>query len=305
MLIDSYNRVVDNLRVLVTSRCNLDCFFCHREGSISSEELTPEDIAFVVSEATKLGVSGVKLTGGEPLLREDIVEIVSLIANIRGVRDLSMTTNGTLLERYAEDLKKAGLQRVNISIHSLRREVYRSIVGRDLLKEALRGLNAAVEAGLRVKINFVLLKGLNESEIPNLVKLAKQYDLKLQIIELEPIGKIERSWLRYHLGPSKVVYRAIPGVRKRHRRRVQNRPVLKTESGLEVEIVSPLETPGFCLGCNRLRLSPDGVLKPCIFSVNEGVDLKPYIRERDPKGLRKGFVKVMHLRRPHYLPWGG
>lgn len=305
MLIDGYNRVIDTLRILVTSRCNLNCFFCHREGSPSSgEELLPEDISFIVSEARALGITRIRLTGGEPLLRNDIVEIVRQISKTSNDIEISMTTNGTLLDKYAEDLRKAGMKKVNISIHSLNPDTYRKIVGKNLLEAALKGLKAAYNAKLQIKINFVVLRGINEQELSRLIELARSMKARLQIIELEPIQGLHDTYTKYHVNPKRVLNNLKSRARAIYRRKVQNRPVIMLDNGVEIEVVEPLSDIGFCLGCNRLRLTPDGVLKACLFSFRESINLVPYVRKRDKRSLRKAFVKVISHRRPFFIPQG-
>ena len=193
MIKDSFGRPLLNLRVSVTQRCNLHCPYCHREGeekrvSNSVTEMTCEEIVRIVKVAVSLGMRRVKITGGEPLLRQDILDIVRGIARLRGLKDLSMTTNGTLLSKYAEDLQRNGLIRVNVNIPTLDSETYRKLVGGNL-QDVLSGIEAAINAGLKpVKLNMLILKGVNEKDIPEMIKFASESGAILQLIELEPVN---------------------------------------------------------------------------------------------------------------------
>jgi len=306
MLIDRYNRVIDNLRILVTGRCNLECFFCHREGGSNGEgELSAEDIEFVVRIATSLGIDKVKLTGGEPLIRDDIVDIIERIAGIKGVRDLSMATNGTLLAEKACELRKAGLRRINISLHSLNEETYKRITGRDLLHEVLEGLEAASKCGFdQVKVNVVLLRGINDGELDRLMEIAHEKGVVLQLIELESKRADDPLFMNYHVSLEEIRKRLESESIMIIRRSVQNRPIFRLKNGGIVELVAPVEDKSFCLKCTKIRLTHDGVLKPCLFS-DEGVNVLEYIRERNIEALKRSFLRVVELKRPFFPEiWG-
>jgi cyclic pyranopterin phosphate synthase len=193
VLKDNCGRPLLNLRVAITRKCNLRCTYCHGEGEQKSEdfnsEMTADEIARIVRIAVSLGVKGMKLTGGEPLMRRDVVEIVKEVAATPGLTDLSMTTNGTLLSPLACDLHEAGLKRVNISLPTLDREVFHKLTGGEV-QDAKSGVEAAVAAGLHpVKLNMLLLRGINSSSVPKMVEFAKETGTILQLIELEPINR--------------------------------------------------------------------------------------------------------------------
>ncbi|HIP74744.1 MAG TPA: GTP 3',8-cyclase MoaA, partial [Thermococcus paralvinellae] len=192
-LVDGYGRPVTNLRISVTDECNLNCFYCHREGQKKGEkEMTPEEIERIVRIASLLGIKKVKLTGGEPTIRRDIVEIVRRIRPY--VVDLSLTTNGTVMYRLAEELKEAGLDRVNISLDTLDREKYKKITGFDVLPRVLKGIEKSVELFKLVKLNMVVMKDLNHMEIHNMINYAARIGAVLQLIEIEVPRELLDSW---------------------------------------------------------------------------------------------------------------
>ncbi|MEM2145540.1 MAG: GTP 3',8-cyclase MoaA, partial [Candidatus Jordarchaeaceae archaeon] len=201
MLFDSFGRPVESIRISITQRCNLKCFYCHKEGenTKNNKEMTPEEIQRIVEIASSFSIGKVKITGGEPLIRDDILEIVQKIKSIPEVKELSMTTNGIFLSNYAEKLKKFGLDRVNVSLHTLSRKKYKQITGVDAIEKVISGIYTAVNAGLNpVKVNVVLLRSINEDEISDLIKFATENKLVLQIIEFES-AKETITYKKYHL----------------------------------------------------------------------------------------------------------
>ncbi|MEM3723702.1 MAG: GTP 3',8-cyclase MoaA [Candidatus Hadarchaeales archaeon] len=182
---DRFGREVLGLRISVTERCNLRCFYCHKEGCQPTEdEISAEEIGMIAAVATSLGIKKFKLTGGEPLLRNDLAEIIRKISQHK-VDDLALTTNGVMLAQMADELAESGLMRVNISLDTLDREKFKRITGADALEDVLRGIKAAAEAGLKpVKINMVLLAGINENEVEKMISFAAEHDAVLQLIEL-------------------------------------------------------------------------------------------------------------------------
>ncbi len=263
-LVDTHGRPVTSLRVSVTQRCNLACFFCHREGEHSpGAEMTPHEIGRLVEIAAGLGVVKLKVTGGEPLMRGDIVDVVSAVSP--WVREVSMTTNGILLPPVAKELKAVGLSRVNISLHSLRRESVKQIAGADCLDQVKAGIEAAREAGLTpIKLNFVAMKGLNSVEVPEILRLSADTGAILQLIEYQPLERGKDRWgdLYYDVAPLEERWKkeAVKIVEQEmHHRKRYTLP-----SGATVEVVRPIHNTVFCANCNRLRLTSDGRLKPCL-----------------------------------------
>ncbi len=267
-LTDSYNRPVTNLRISLTARCNLNCKYCHREGEVApKEEMTLEDIQEILKTAAKFNMNSVKFTGGEPTLRKDIIEIIK---SVPPSMEASMTTNGTLLAPVAADLKKAGLSRVNISLDSLRRERYKEISGKDYLSNVLSGIDASVCAGLTpVKLNIVILKGFNDDETEDFIRYAA--DKKDVILQF-----IEEMDLKAEKGQS-IITSLEEDLKKRSKtiitRRMHHRKKYCID-GAEVEVVRPMHNNEFCAFCNRLRITSDGELKPCLLRHDNHISIK-------------------------------
>jgi len=303
MLKDPCGRPVESIRISVTKECNLDCFYCHREGESSqtSTEMTPEEIQRIVDIAASFGIRKVKLTGGEPLLREDILEIVKRIRDTPGVEEVSMTTNGLLLAGYGDRLKEAGLARVNVSLDTLKPEKFRQITGLDALEKVIRGIEEASKAGLHpVKANMVLLKGVNEDEVTNMIRLAREKSIILQIIELESPDE-NKLYNTYHVDLDMVEDSLEKAAERTTVRRMHHRKKYHLRNGGEVEIVKPMHNTEFCQNCNRIRVTSDGKLKPCLFRNDNLVDLLGPMRRGAPeKTLRELFLEAVRRREPYF-----
>lgn len=300
-LIDPFGRRVTSLRVSVTQRCNLACFFCHREGEHEpTGEMTPEEIGGLVEIASELGVTKVKVTGGEPLMRGDIVDVTRLIS--AHMREVSMTTNAILLPEKARSLKDAGLSRVNISLHSLNRESVERIAGVDCLERVKAGIEAADEAGLRpIKLNFVVMKGLNSDEIPEMLRLSAETGAILQLIEYQRLERGVERWgdLYYDLTPLERMW-DLDAV-KIVEQEMHKRKRYTLSDGATVEIVRPIHNTIFCANCNRLRLTSDGRLKPCLMRGDNLVPAVQLLRMGASKEkLVEGFRRVTRLRAPYW-----
>lgn len=303
MLLDSYGRTTHNLRVSVTNRCNLKCIFCHKEGDEAEEDrLTAIGIEDIVRLATSYGVKKVKITGGEPLMRRDIVEIVNRLSSVRELSEVSMVTNGTLLEPLARPLKRAGLGRVNINIPSLHADNYEKVTG-GRLESAIRGAKAAVEDGLSpVKINMVLLKGVNEGEVQDYIDFASGLGVQLQIIELEPIRIKPKFFDQMHMEPTSVEgYLEKRAVKSWARESMQKRRVFDLGNTL-VEMVHPVENTEFCAYCSRLRLTSDGALKPCLMRNDNKVWVNEALSSEDRHQLLRAYLQSVMRREPFYRP---
>jgi cyclic pyranopterin phosphate synthase len=290
VLTDTYGRQVTNLRVSVTQRCNLRCIYCHAEGERSPEtEIPLEDVREILRVAASLGIRSVKFTGGEPLIREDILDIVRAVP--RGMES-SMTTNGILLGRYARQLRDAGLSRINVSLDSLDPACYRDITGHDRLAEVLEGIDAALGAGLTpIKLNMVVLKGVNEDEVEAFLGYVRgNRDLILQLIELVDVGSCtshaEINRLEQDLeSRSKIIL-----TRRMHHRKKY------CVDGAEVEVVRPRHNTEFCAFCNRLRVTSDGKLKPCLLRNDNLID----IRGKRGAELEGAFREAVRIREPYF-----
>jgi cyclic pyranopterin phosphate synthase len=310
---DSYQRPIQYLRISVTDRCNLRCVYCMPPDGISScshrDILTYEEIKTVVRAAAGLGISKVRLTGGEPLVRLGIVELVKMLAQVPGVDDLSMTTNGTLLARYAQDLADAGLRRVNVSLDTLRPERFHAITRRGRLEDALAGIEAARRAGLQpVKINAVVIRGLNDDEVVDLALKSVDDAWNVRFIEWMPVGDEAmpgaampgahedrcapdgwraqvvtaaemRAQIEAALGALTPVKADVGAGPARYYRADQSRADRSRVLGARGTIgFITAVSEHFCYQCNRLRLTADGQLRPCLLSDQE-IDLRTPLRQ--------------------------
>ena len=297
--LDNFNRPISYLRVSVTDRCNLRCVYCMSAEGVPwrphDEVLRFEEIETVVRAAAELGISKVRLTGGEPLVRLGIVDLVAMLARIPGLDDLTMTTNGILLARYAEELKVAGLQRVNVSLDTLRPERFRCITRLGELSDALEGIAAAKQAGLApVKINAVVIRGLNDDEVVDFARLTyappptppcqggDEGGWHVRFIEVMPLGD-NADWAGNGYVP-------MGEVRERIERELGELIPAKLGDGSgparyyrlpgaqgAVGFITPI-SEHFCYQCNRLRLTADGKLRPCLLSDYE-IDLRTPLRQ--------------------------
>ncbi|UCE09010.1 MAG: GTP 3',8-cyclase MoaA [Candidatus Thorarchaeota archaeon] len=303
-LMDDYGRPINYLRLSLTQRCNHSCLFCHREGEYEpGSEMTIQEIERLVQLAARHGIKRVKLTGGEPLLRDDIIDIVKLLSPL--VDDLSLTTNGSLLQDLAPDLKAAGLDRINVSLHTLREETHGRVTGSKDLDRVKKGIKKCIEVGLTpVKINMTLLSGFNENEVESMIDFAGEVGATLQLIELQEFSGDTESYtnLWVDLNPiEKHLDKVSIKVEQRslHGRRLYTVP---TEKGLvRIEVVRPMNNPSFCGQCTRLRVTSDGKLKPCLRRNDNLVNTREYqdISEAETK-LLDALLKAVRLREPFW-----
>jgi cyclic pyranopterin phosphate synthase len=290
VLRDAFNRPVSNIRISLTKQCNLACIYCHREGEKDAQEqLSAPEIAEILRVAAKFGIRSVKFTGGEPLLRPDLLEIVR---SVPPGMESSLTTNGTLLAGLARDLKAAGLKRVNVSLDSLDRDTYRKITGVDKLPDVLEGIAAARAAGLTpVKLNMVVLEGINEHEVDDFLAYVRgKRDLVLQLIELMNFNNCE-----YHGDLNGLEQGLALRSKQIVTRRMHHRKKYCLD-GAEVEVVRPVHNTEFCAFCNRLRVTSDGKLKPCLMRTDNHID----IRGKHGEELEELFRKAVAAREPFY-----
>ncbi|MCI4350104.1 MAG: GTP 3',8-cyclase MoaA [Thermoplasmata archaeon] len=306
---DRYGRDVTDLRISLTQRCNLKCVFCHMEGQpVSTEELGVADLTRIVRAAARAGIDRVKLTGGEPTLRSDIVEIVAALRP--HMQELSMTTNGLRLEALAAPLRAAGLERVNISLPSLDRATYRELTGVDGVDRVLRGIRAAGAAGLApIKLNVVALNGSNDDKASTaaLLALAKETGAWLQVIEFENVsGRVDPEVYRqFHSELGRLSADAAQRAFRTDRNRLHGRPQYTFASDgapVTVEVVQPVENPAFCMACHRLRVTSDGQLKGCLMTNRGLVDLRELLRAPDAdRALDRAFELAIATRQPYFV----
>jgi cyclic pyranopterin phosphate synthase len=300
-LIDPHGRSVNSLRISVTQRCNFDCFFCHQEGeSNPGGEMSPGEIEAIVSVAAELGINKVKLTGGEPLLRDDITEIVRRIDPY--VDEVSMTTNGYGLAEKACDLRDAGLKRVNISLHSTRPDVFCKIIGREALTEVRRGIAAALECGLRpVKLNMVVMKGVNDGEFQDMVDFSREVGAILQLIEYQPLERGADDWEKYHFDLRPLEKELEANAERIVEREMHRRKQYYLGGGAIVEVVRPMHNSQFCQFCTRLRVTSDGRLKPCLMRDDNHVEAVSLLRRgATRKEIVEAFMEAVARREPYW-----
>src|SRR6476659_425224 len=274
---DSYNRPIRDLRVSLTDRCNFRCFYCLPPGEppIAPKEqmLSYEEIDYVCEIFVSLGIEKIRLTGGEPMLRRDIETIIRKLSRLKssGLQDLALTTNGYYLPDRAQSLKDAGLDRVTISLDSLKRDVFKRMTGVDVLDKMLNGIAAAKKAGLDpIKINAVIVRGHNENEVADFEAFAREHDVKMRYIEFMPLDS-GHDWSRADVVSGKEI-------RQRIEERFPLEPIdvargSETSSRFrfadgapgEIGIIAPVTEP-FCGACSRIRLTADGQIRTCLFS---------------------------------------
>jgi cyclic pyranopterin phosphate synthase len=337
LLIDSQGRVLRDLRVSITDRCNFRCLYCLPETEAAqnfyrghwahlpnpapivpqwvpkAHILSFEEIERVIRLGVSLGIQKVRLTGGEPLLRHNVEDMVARIAKIPGLTDLAMTTNGLLFPQKAPALRAAGLRRVSFSLDSLDHDNFRKITGRDGLEEVLTGIRLAQELGLHpVKVNAVIIRGLNDHEIEGLADFARERNLSMRFIEFMPLDSA-RAWFNEMVMPGHEVLARLQA-------RFDLRPVVSDNPSAtakrwgfpdgqgELGIIAPVTEP-FCGHCNRIRLTADGKIRTCLFSVNEH-DMRSRLRagatDEEIAEWLKGVVWQKegshHIGEPEFVP---
>lgn len=291
-MIDTFGREIYYLRLSVTDRCNLRCRYCMPADGICNkkrheEMLTEDEMVMAVRAAASLGIRKLRLTGGEPLVKKNILSICERCAAVDGIRELCMTTNGTLLPTMAGALKDAGVSRLNISLDTLDAEKYAAITRVGVLDEALRGIEAALDAGFAgIKINAVLIGGFNDGEIPALADLTRRWPVDVRFIELMPMTENETFGKNAYI-PDEAVLTAllelVPAPQNDGVARLYRLPGAKGNVGL-ISAVSN----HFCAGCNRIRLTADGKLKPCLHS-----DRECSIKGLSEEEMRREIEKVI------------
>ncbi len=300
------------MRISVTQKCNLDCFYCHHEGENGKKEnfvnghMTPSEIEKITEIASQVGIEKLKITGGEPLLRKDIVDIVERTS--KHMKEVSMTTNGVLLGRFADILKDAGLKRVNVSFDAINPITFQKITNKDAYYEVKDGVKAAITAKLSpVKLNMVILKGINDNDIPLAIELASNFGAILQLIEFE--SNLEEAhnplFKKYYYnlnGVEKGLAKIALEVRQRNMHR-RKKYILPSENNgkAEVEIVRGMHNSVFCNNCTRLRVTSGGGLKPCLLRNDNYIDIINPIREgASDEELVTLFQKAIHKKEPYW-----
>ncbi|NLK65918.1 MAG: GTP 3',8-cyclase MoaA [Campylobacteraceae bacterium] len=295
MLIDGHGRVVDYLRVSVTERCNFRCKYCMPDKPFEwvphENLLSFEELFMFIKVAIDEGVKKIRITGGEPLIRKDIDKFIKMISDYAPEIDLAMTTNGYFLEHFAKPLKEAGLKRINMSLDTLVPDRAYKIAGRDVLAKVLMGYEAALEAGLKVKLNTVALKGINDDEILNLIEFAKSKDSTIRFIEYME-NTHAKSDLK-GLKKEEILKIVSSKYRVKELGKAPNSPstMYEIDGGYQFGIIDP-HKHDFCETCNRIRLTAEGYLIPCLY-FDEAMSIKDAVKKGDIKAASEVLREVL------------
>lgn len=288
MMLDKYSREINYLRVSITDRCNLRCIYCRPKEGVAlhghEDILRYEEMIRVISLAVKMGLIKVRLTGGEPLVRRGFVDFVADLNKIEGLKDISLTTNGILLEQFAQGIFDAGIRRINVSLDSLNPDKYGQITRGGRLEDVLRGIARAEEIGFSpIKINTVAIKGFNDDEALDFARLAQEQPFQVRFIELMPVGKTTLDYGEDYMPGSQLIKiirqrYALEPLKNKKNRSDGPAKIFKIKGGRgEIGFINPV-SDHFCSTCNRMRLTSDGKLRACLLNEAE-VDLKKALRE--------------------------
>ena len=306
-MLDKYDRDINYLRVSITDRCNLRCTYCRPKEGISlkghDDILRYEEIIRIVSQAVKMGLIKVRLTGGEPLVRRGFVEFARDLKKIQGLQDISLTTNGIFLDQYAEDIFNAGITRINISLDSLDKEKFFHITGGGNIEAVLRGIAAAEKIGFSpIKINTVVMKGFNDDEVLEFAQLAQKKPFQVRFIEIMPISEVNASQPEEFLPANQLLDRIRKHFRLEPLAEKKNKSdgpakIYKVKGGLgEIGFINPV-SDHFCSTCNRLRLTADGKLRACLLK-DEEIDLRAALSRHCNDNELSGLIRQAILLKP-------
>lgn len=303
MLVDGFQRTISYLRLSVTDRCDLRCTYCMPEAMQflpRRDLLTIDELYELAQGFIARGVSKIRITGGEPLVRRDVIDLIGRLGQKlgNGLNELTVTTNGTQLAANAAALARAGVRRINVSLDTLDRETYATLARRDRLPDVLAGITAAKEVGLSIKINAVALKGVNEDSLPNLIEWAHAEGHDVTLIEVMPLGDVDGDRVDHYL-PLTEVRKALDKrwnlVPSDYRTGGPARYFDVRETGGRIGFITPL-TDNFCNGCNRIRVTSTGQLYPCLGG-GERVDLRAALRSSAPQAaLDSALCEAMRIK---------
>ena len=294
---DAYGRDINYIRISITDKCNLRCRYCMPEGIDilpMSSLLSLEEIVAVCRQASLLGIDRIKVTGGEPLVRRGVTELVGMLKALPGIRQVTMTTNGTLLTRYLPDLIRSGLDGINISLDTLDRDRYRYITGTDQLEEVLSGIEEAAASRIPVKINSVLMRGVNDKDWRSLISLAEKRPVDVRFIEMMPIG----AGSRYDSIANTDLYELIKG---EYPDIVEDGTVHGNGPAVYYRIPGYIGSIGFisamhgkfCSACNRIRMTAVGGLKPCL-CYDSSVNIRDILRNQGEEAVAEVLKQVIY-----------
>ncbi len=288
---DRFGRNITYLRISVTDLCNLRCKYCMPESGVESlchsDILSIKEIVEIVKIASKNGIKKIRLTGGEPLVRRGFIELCKQISEIDKIEDIAITTNGVYLKEMADELFENKVRRINFSLDTLIKEKYNDITRRNYFDKAMESLFYAIKKGFKVKINVVLIGGFNDDEIEDFVNLANKYDLEVRFIELMQIGETA-NWSKDKFVSNKIVLEKVPELEFDGVSGVAKIYKIKGQKG-RIGLISPISC-SFCEDCNRIRLTSDGKLKPCLHSKDE-INLKGLSGEELEEVFKRGIFE--------------
>lgn len=288
---DRFGRNITYLRISVTDLCNLRCKYCMPESGVESlchsDILSIEEIVEIVKVASKNGIKKIRLTGGEPLVRHGFINLCKQISKIDEIEDIAITTNGVYLKEMADELFENKVRRINFSLDTLIKEKYNDITRRNYFDKAMESLFYAIKKGFKVKINVVLIGGFNDDEIEDFVNLANKYDLEVRFIELMQIGETA-NWSKDKFVSNKIVLEKVPELEFDGVSGVAKIYKIKGQKG-RIGLISPISC-SFCEDCNRIRLTSDGKLKPCLHSKDE-INLKGLSGEELEEVFKRGIFE--------------
>lgn len=305
-LIDTHQRTVEYLRVSITDLCNFRCLYCRPAEGVKlvthEQILRYEEILSIVSVARDMGIRKIRVTGGEPLVRRGVVDFIAALNAMEGIEDIGLTTNGALLASMAEDLKRAGLKRVNVSLDSLRPEIFSAITRNGKLEDVMAGVETALEVGFRpVKINVVLLEGMNEEDVPAFARLTLDRPIDVRFIERMPFGtaavpESPNSFSAHQV--LEIIGREVGELVQQERQQLDGPATMFTLDGAKgrIGVIDPV-TGHFCATCNRMRLTARGTLRPCLLSPAE-IDVKSALRRGASRDELAEIVRAAVFAKP-------
>lgn len=313
LIVDTFGRTVEYLRLSVTDRCDFRCVYCMTEDPCflgKDHVLSLEELAWVAQAFTELGVKKIRLTGGEPLVRTDCDQLVKLLGKLPGLEELSMTTNGSRLSRFAAEMHDSGLNRLNISLDTLKPDLFTSLTRNGKVDRVIAGIDAAIAAGFKkIKINAVILRGQNDDEVLDLIEFCRDRDLDIAFIEEMPLGVIDERKRSRHCSSKEIqeiISERYPLLPSDRRTGGPARYFTMPGSDIHVGFISP-HSNNFCHECNRVRVTVEGRLLLCLGNENS-VDLKAIVREHpgDIERLKTAILNgIKHKPKEHHFDPNG
>ena len=301
-MLDHKGRTIDYLRVSLTDRCNLRCIYCMPEDGIvkktHNDIIRFENLEKIINAFAELGIKKVRFTGGEPLILNGLEKLIKYTSSLPSIEDVSLTTNGILLADMAEELKKAGLNRVNISLDTLKKDKFKEITRGGDINKVLSAIEKCIDIDLKpVKINTVLMKGINDDEVENFINLTKDMPLHVRFIELMPIGEVLKFFEKSSMKIDEIINNHKELIHIKDKSNVASVYKIDCAKGT-VGFISPISCK-FCSDCNKIRLTSTGTIKPCLHSEEE-INLKPYVNDED---MLRSVIKDAIYNKPdeHHL----